>query len=177
MIWGAHFHSGRSEWLGLEPNTFRYWAEGSYQWAISLYPLSRNNIFLAKSGLKILLLIVRWFWSKLLNWVIHHHHPLLGKSCLLLSIFHNVEFWFFQASACQWLDFGLHSLYPQDMWCHWGELEPFSIILAQAGWVGRMWSARETFLWSTKPWLGIEPQRGQKFIHSFSFYDWLGSSW
>jgi len=37
------------------------------------------------------------------------------------------------AIVCPWLNFGLPPRCPQIVWCHWGEIEPFSATLAQDG--------------------------------------------
>jgi len=47
----------------------------------------------------------------------------------------------FSAIVCPWLNVGLSHLCPQVMWCHWGEIEPFSATPAQDGYA--VWSVRE----------------------------------
>ena len=54
---------------------------------------------------------------------------------LLSSFFWLIDivFLFFSAIIYPWLDFGLPPHCPQVVWCHWGEIEPFSATLAQDG--------------------------------------------
>ena len=57
--------------------------------------------------------------------------------CLLIHInsliFCLTEFGITSAIVCPWLDFGLPPRCSQVVWCHWGEIEPFSAMLAQGG--------------------------------------------
>ena len=52
---------------------------------------------------------------------------------LKVNLYAMYNIFYLSAFVCPWLDFGLPPRRPQVVWCHWGEIEPFSASLAQDG--------------------------------------------
>jgi len=97
-------------------------------------------------------------------------YSLHSESHLIILHIHIVrECFFLSTIVCPWLNFGLPPRCPQVVWCLWGEIGPFSAMLAENGLVepGKI-------PWNIPPWLGIEPgPRGGQTVSYPTDLTWL----
>ena len=79
---------------------------------------------------------------------------------------------FLSAIIYLWLNIGIPPRCPQVVWCHWGEIAPFSAMLAQDGLAECDQPGK--IPWNTPPWRGIKPgpQGGQTVSYSTEL-SWL----
>jgi len=89
---------------------------------------------------------IRWDLRRLCSWrpavFVHQIERLELNQCDAdgvlvkkknLILVRSLDGFFLSDIFCLWLDFGLPPHCPQVVWCHWGEIEPFSATLAQDG--------------------------------------------
>jgi len=69
--------------------------------------------------------------SMLYHWAILLSPATIWSYCMYGPYVVCMFLFFLSAIVCPWLNFGLPSRCPQIVWCHWGEIEPFSATLAQ----------------------------------------------
>jgi len=106
----------------------------------------------------------KWTTASLFEWMlarIMSNYPILA-----LIGFNGLKI--VSVIFCSLLNVGLPPRYPQAVWCHWGEIEPFSATPAQAR--SAEWDQLRKIPWNPSR-RGIEPgpQRGQtvRCIQSF----------